>query len=604
MVDQRKVVTFATLITLVSFIDLLGVLSLGLLGGYLSGLVDSGDFPIVGELSQNKSKPFNVMMLLSISISFFVLKNLSVLYVSRKFLFFLLKEQLRITERVNKMIFSSSYSTIRKAHPQKLSYSLNDGISIITTGVVGNIVQIVVDAVLLAVFLVILFFSDWKLAIVCTVYFGIAFYLLNTFILRRVSRFASDSIESTIQARTSLLHNLLLFRIIRTTGKHEYFQDVYLKNKKVGLRAEANYAWIQQAPKALIEVIMLLGILLASLVTFLGDTNVQTFSKLSIYLAVGLRVVPLLLRIQSSLFAIRSSIPAGLKTLTAINELKESQDLDLSTKDTFDAASVQSHLKKFQNLRLQNLGYGFPDSPEIEILRGVSVEVVSGERVVITGPSGAGKSTLCDIMLGLLEPSRGNAEINGIPAARWMRFNPGSISYLPQDTYLFEGTLRSNICIGLMPEEIFNERLNEVVKIAQLEDLVRSLPLGLDTLINPMATNISGGEKQRIGIARALYPNPSVIIMDEATSQLDVNTEDLLLNAISLLDDSVAVIYIAHRLSALKFFPRVIFLEDGNITFDGLIQDQGDKPYKLEQILTRSRTNDFLPISNGKNSTK
>lgn len=604
MLDQRKVVAFGTLITLVSFIDLLGVLSLGLLGGYLSGLVNLGDLPIISALSQNKSESFNVIMLLSLSISFFIIKNLSVLYVNRKFLFFLLKEQLRITEYVNHLIFSSNYSIIRKAHPQKLSYSLNDGISIITTGVVGNFVQIVVDSVLLTVFLIILFFSDWKLAIVCAVYFGIAFYFLNIFILTRVSRFAGESIESTIQARTSLLQNLLLFRIIRTTGKYEYFQEIFLRNKKIGLKAEANYAWIQQAPKALIEVIMLLGILLASLVTFLSGTNFQTFSKLSIYLAVGLRVVPLLLRLQSSLFGIRSSIPAGLKTLTAIDELKESQDLVLSRKEKFDSVSIQSNLKQFQNLRLQNVGYRFPDSPAIEVLKGVSLEVTRGERIVVTGPSGGGKSTLCDIVLGLLEPSRGNAEINGISAATWSRFNPGSVSYLPQETYLFEGTLQSNICIGLLPEEIFMERLLEVIKIAQLEDLINSLPLGLDTLINPMATNISGGEKQRIGIARALYPNPSIVVMDEATSQLDVNTEDLFLNAISALDDSVSVIYIAHRLSALKFFPRVVFLEDGRITFDGLLKKESDKPKKLEQILVKSRTNDFLPISNEKKSTK
>jgi ABC-type bacteriocin/lantibiotic exporter with double-glycine peptidase domain len=232
-------------------------------------------------------------------------------------------------------------------------------------------------------------------------------------------------------------------------------------------------------------------------------------------------------------------------------------------------------------LKLNKVGYGFPDNPEVEVLRGVSFEVARGERLVVTGPSGGGKSTLCDIILGLIEPSRGSAEINGIPAARWLIDNPGSVSYLPQETYLFEGSLRSNICIGLMPEEIFNERLIEIIKIAQLEDLIKSLPFGLDTQINPMATNISGGEKQRIGIARALYPNPNIIIMDEATSQLDVNTENLFLNAMSSLDDSVSVIYIAHRLSVLNFFPRVVFLEDGMITFDGLLGVTNNKPLKL-----------------------
>ena len=198
----------------------------------------------------------------------------------------------------------------------------------------------------------------------------------------------------------------------------------------------------------------------------------------------------------------------------------------------------------------------------------------SNKIIGLFGESGAGKSTLINILMCLINPTSGQILINEKdgPSNR-SSFFP-YIGYVPQDIYLFEGTLKSNIALGEDDADIDFKRLKEVIELCELKEFVEKLPDKENFIITADATNISGGQRQRIGLARTLYFRPNMLILDESTNQLDINTEKKLLNKLKELYYDKVFIIISHRLSTLELCDEKIYL--GNQTVETL--------YDLEEI--------------------
>jgi ABC-type bacteriocin/lantibiotic exporter with double-glycine peptidase domain len=194
-----------------------------------------------------------------------------------------------------------------------------------------------------------------------------------------------------------------------------------------------------------------------------------------------------------------------------------------------------------------------------------SLNIPAGTSVAFIGPSGSGKTTLVDLILGVLKPSSGSIKISGMSPEKTIRKWPGAISYVPQDVFIANGTIRENICLGYPPEYFGEDLVLSAIEFSGLKDFVQELPNSLNTLVGESGNQISGGQRQRIGIARALIMKPRVLILDEATSSLDINTEKDVSNYINLLYGKVTTIFIAHRLSTIKNVDQVVYIEDGKI---------------------------------------
>jgi ATP-binding cassette, subfamily B, bacterial PglK len=232
-----------------------------------------------------------------------------------------------------------------------------------------------------------------------------------------------------------------------------------------------------------------------------------------------------------------------------------------------------------RDLRLSKVTFSYPTSPA-PVLADIELAIRPGESIAFVGKSGSGKTTLADIILGLLEPSRGQVLIDGQDlagnVAAWQR----RVGYIPQDIYLLDDTLRRNIGLGLRDDEIDPAKIDNAVRLARLDSVVAALPRGLDAVIGERGVRLSGGQRQRIGIARALYNDPDVLIMDEATSALDAETEREISDALLSLRAGPTVIVIAHRLSTVRHCDRLVFLENGRIvdvgSFDELLARNKD----------------------------
>jgi ATP-binding cassette, subfamily B, bacterial PglK len=202
-------------------------------------------------------------------------------------------------------------------------------------------------------------------------------------------------------------------------------------------------------------------------------------------------------------------------------------------------------------------------------LRNVGLTLRHGESVGIVGPTGSGKSTLLDVLLGMIEPESGIVTVDGVPlrecAEAWQR----SIGYVPQDVYLVDDTLRANVALGWYGDEIDDDRVDEAIRLAGLEDVVAALPEGVDTVVGERGVRLSGGQRQRVGLARALYTRPSVLVLDEATSNLDQATERRIVDTLAELQRGVTIVFVTHRIASVRHCDRILYVENGEVRASG-----------------------------------
>jgi len=217
-----------------------------------------------------------------------------------------------------------------------------------------------------------------------------------------------------------------------------------------------------------------------------------------------------------------------------------------------------------ESIEIRNLTYSYPGTDTI-ILEDVNLVIKKGQSVGIVGSSGAGKTTLVDILLGLLDPNRGEVLVDGNSIKEKNNGFRQNIGYVPQDIYIIDDSVAANVAFGVPPEDIETERVWVSLETANLKGFVESLEAGLDTNVGESGMRLSGGQRQRVGIARALYNNPEILVFDEATSSLDNESERAISEAIAKIGHTKTMIIIAHRLNTLDKCDLIYEIKDKNV---------------------------------------
>jgi ABC-type multidrug transport system fused ATPase/permease subunit len=286
------------------------------------------------------------------------------------------------------------------------------------------------------------------------------------------------------------------------------------------------------------------------------------------------RIIPLL-----GLFVIATwrFVPSINNVVSLVNSLRYSQPAVESLYNEFEYIKSQSEIVKTQakftdKIEMRNLTFSYDNTPAPS-LRDVNIVVRKGETVGFIGPSGAGKSTLVDVILGLLPPSSGELLVDGLNLHEQNLEWQSTIGYVAQAIYLTDDTIRRNVAFGIAEKEIDEVALERALKSAQLWDFVESLPEKAHTIVGERGIRVSGGQRQRIGIARALYHEPQVLVLDEATSSLDMETETEVMSAIRALQGFKTILIVAHRLSTVQHCDRVYRIEDATIVAEGTLEE-------------------------------
>jgi ABC-type multidrug transport system fused ATPase/permease subunit len=226
---------------------------------------------------------------------------------------------------------------------------------------------------------------------------------------------------------------------------------------------------------------------------------------------------------------------------------------------------TSERLRLREKIEINNLSFEYDGQQSKEgasVIDNLSLTILRGERIGIKGASGAGKSTLMNLILGLYTPTSGEILIDGIKLDSTTRRKwQNSIGYVPQNVFIADSTLAENIALGIAPQNIDRQRVEEVLEMASLKQFTEGLAEGLDTMIGESGCRVSGGERQRIGIARALYSQPDILFFDEATSALDKETEQSVnksIETLSVNNRNLTIVVIAHRETSLGYCDRII----------------------------------------------
>lgn len=356
---------------------------------------------------------------------------------------------------------------------------------------------------------------------------------------------------------------------IKVTGTEKYFLSTLEQLIFQHAAAVVRQNTIQQTPRITIETIMI-TVLLGSIlvITSLNIPAGTLLSALIMYLAAAYRLMPSVNRIITALMRLKF-IEAGFQQI--LQTLNDSVELKAEVFQPVPAMTFG------QGIEVRAVSYRYPET-DAPVLKNISLYINKGETVGLLGPSGVGKSTLLNLITGLLPVTSGSVLIDRHAVSHdeeFRRFR-AAIAYVPQQVFLADDTFARNVALGLPDDQIDLSRLQWAIETAQLGNLVKELPLGLNTVVGERGARVSGGQAQRIGVARALYRDAPFLILDEATSALDVATETNLMDALKTLGRTVLII--AHRHTALQHCNRIYRIEDGTVGkyfLPGALSEQG-----------------------------
>jgi ABC-type bacteriocin/lantibiotic exporter with double-glycine peptidase domain len=386
----------------------------------------------------------------------------------------------------------------------------------------------------------------------------ISFFVISSTLFQQISKkklitWGAKRQFYELNMMKNLVQGLNGIKDVKVLNKEKYFIDYYVKNNFEYHELNMKYYSVKQYPRVFLEILSVAGLMgLVFVMILQGRSPAVIMPIIGVFAASAFRLMPSFNKIIVSVQTFRFSQPI-------IDVLFE--ELKNIRRELKQGEKEFNNIEFKEAISIENLDFQYPSASE-QTLSNFNLLIQKGQSIGILGPSGSGKSTFVNIFLGLLYPQNGTIKVDDINIATDLRGWRNIIGYVPQSIYLIDDTIISNIAFGVSPEEVNLDRINEVIKLAQLTSFIEQLPEELNTNVGERGVKMSGGQLQRIGIARALYNNPSILVLDESTSALDNFTEREIMKSVELLlSNSITVIIIAHRLTTLEKCDVVYRLE-------------------------------------------
>lgn len=433
------------------------------------------------------------------------------------------------------------------------------------------------NSIITLIILALLFVKFPAIALFTVIFVVVSMVVLNKFFKHKTEVLAPQMLSFSLKNNNQVLENIKNLKEIRIFSAEKYFLDKFNKIQRENNNVIFKNTFYASIPPYLVEIILVISlIILAGLITFknYGDSS-KIIASYGLILGIVFRIAPSLNRIQ-----------------VALNHMNSSKDLVKKMNDEYE----QNHFDVVSNVTDNNDNLEFNEKicfedvsfeyrENVPVIKNCSFEIKKGEFVGIIGLSGAGKTTMADILMGLLPINSGKITVDeeeitekNINAFRNLT------GYVPQEVNLLEDSFRNNVAWGQDEKNIDDERIVESLKLAQLYDFVQE-----NGGINSVIRGLSQGQKQRLMIARGLYKNPEILIFDEATSSLDVETEHEITKMLTSLKGNKTLIAIAHRLSTLKECNKLIYLKEGVIVDVGTFEELENRHEDFKNLIKLSQ---------------
>ncbi len=567
--DKEKLFAVALSQVFLAILDLLGVALLGVIGALsVYGIQSKSPGNRVNQLLElinldQLNFQRQVAVLGAIAAFVLIFKTIVSIYLVRRTLLFVSNRGALISANLIRNLFSKPLADINKYSNQEIIYSATSGIENLTTRVIGSALIIFSDMVLLLILFIGLLFVNISISLSIFLIFSAVGFSLNKYMRSNSYKLGTAEAKIGVKSNEKILEALNSYREITVKNRRFYYvQNIsQLRMNLASVVARRNF--MPNLSKYVFETALIVGSFLISGIQFALYSSSQAIASLAVFLAASTRIAPAVLRIQQGMIALRQGLGTVEKTMSIIHDAKNGTHQELSiSKKLFDYSDFQP------NIEITSLNYQYNDTRGFKI-NNLSLRIDSGSQVAITGSSGAGKTTLIDLILGVHSNNSDAIKISGLtPISAFAKW-PGAVAYVPQNISIMNTSVRENISQGYDFDLMDEERIWNALKIAHLDEFVKSLPNGLETQVGEFGNQLSGGQRQRLGIARALFTSPKLLILDEATSALDGETEALISQTIRELKGKCTVVLIAHRISSVINADKVIFMENGRISAEG-----------------------------------
>jgi len=572
-----------------NFFDLIGTALMAVLVGYVVSVLSgnpqtAGIQPVINFFNLEEVAIRNQVIILGvITLSVFVLKPIIVLPISRILSFKIHRHGAKLSNLLMADFSKLPLSSIKKWSSPDINYAATQGLPFVIS-LLWMSAALISDVALILMFFIALFITNPAITIGLLIYVFLLFALLAWINGTRITDAGRQVGLTSSKSTKGIMEFLSMFRELYVSNRLNFQVSTFKDNRISYGHAIATVEWLGQVPRFVIDSALVLGIVVVAVGQSNSDSVTTAATSTALFLTAALRILPTIAPIQGSINAIKN-----MKGMTERVHLfsRFVQKESAGRKDYLNTLIQNSTFSDTFKIQVNNLSFNYPESDKPAISN-ISFAINSGSTLAIIGSSGSGKTTLADCLLGLLEPTSGNIEIDKTAPEIYRTINSGSIAYVSQDVALVDGSIAENVAFALPEAEVDAEKIATALKRAHIYDFVKGLPQGVESVVGERGTRLSGGQRQRIGIARALYSNPKILVLDEATSALDAETESAITGMLKELHGQVTIISIAHRLSTVMHSDLVLFLRDGKLAgsgkFEDLVQQHPDLAHQAELL--------------------
>jgi len=568
-------------------LDLLAVTLMGALGAMTAVGISGQQLELFGFQLPAPTSENVILLVVSVAALFILKGGLGILF-SRWTAVYLAGIEVKNSAKVTRYLFTGSLSRFRKYSRSEIQFLVGKSTNATFSGVLGAMTTLAIEGSLFLSIFVLFIAVDPFAALMIAVYFAVIIGFLQVFTARRYLESGKNIQESSVASGASVLEMADIFREMSVLSRQDFYLARFVEAKRLSARTGVTLQILKSIPRYIAESGLIVGALLFTVWQLTQGTLGEALLALGIFLGGSMRIMTSLLPLQqiwNDLRVMQNWVQTAQEILVQLRDAPERFDSSIYTpaaSESIDSPRVDFGVAPAVSFVEVSFTHEEKDEPTI---RGVSLEIERGATVAVVGPSGSGKTTLVDLMLGLHVPDLGAVLIEGRSPQLIRAEFPGVFAYVPQKPGLVSGSIADNVAIGVEPAYVDEQHVWECLERSQLLGVVSALPNGIHSSLGAHSDALSGGQMQRLGLARALYSNPRLIVLDEATSALDAATEASITEAIANLGSETTVVVIAHRLSTIQNADQVHVMDDGRIVASGTFSQVRKKVPMIEEYV-------------------
>lgn len=489
----------------------------------------------------------------------FAVKN-AYLFLQQKVLcHFIYTNQFSTSERMMKNYLKRDYEFFLSADTSVVQRTITSDVNNMYA-LVLNFLQLIAEFIVFVIIAVVLIISDWQMTLVISGMLAVTLLAVN-FLIKPVMRKSGKDNQDYYSMLFKLISQAVMgIKEIKVSTREQYFVDEYVKCGKGYVGAVQKYTLMTSLPRLLIETVCISGTVVYMMILIAnGVPLAELVPTLTVFAAAVVRLMPCATRMNTYMNNIAYFEPF----LMGVSDNLQEEISHPGLQNGFEGENREK-MPVNHKITMEGITFAYPNTDKL-IFDSADMEIPVGKAVGIVGTTGAGKSTVVDILLGVLKMQKGRVCADGVDINENYRGWLKNVGYIPQMIFMLDDTIRRNVAFGIKDEDIDEDRIWEVLREAQLDEFIKTLPEGLDTTIGERGIRLSGGQRQRIGIARSLYCDPELLIMDEATSALDNETEAAIIDSINRLHGKKTLVIIAHRLQTIENCDIIYRVSEGKV---------------------------------------